>query len=274
MKILMTKSKWEMWGASLPEFLKRAKADGFDAVEVFLPAQKESARDIATMVSDHGLALVGQIVTTGPDPQAHIEALEHHFSFAAATGPLLVNSHTGRDIFPFEDNLRIFRRAIELSRDSGVLLAHETHRSRPTSSGPETRRYLEALEELRLTADFSHWVCVHETDLSDQPGNVALAMERTVHVHARVGFDEGPQVPDPLAPEWETWTATHIAFWKRIIEIRKASGAPHLTITPEFGPPPYMPIEPHTRRPLADTWETNVRFKNHLRKVFAVDPAG
>ena len=35
MQIVFTKSKWEMWDDPLPDFLGRAKKDGFDAVEPY-----------------------------------------------------------------------------------------------------------------------------------------------------------------------------------------------------------------------------------------------
>ncbi len=267
MKLLYTKSRWEMQAtASVADFLARAQADGFDAVEINLSAPDATAREIAAMVVDHGLKLVAQIQTAGATPDEHIDSLERRFAFAAETTPLLINSHTGRDVFSFAENLRIFERGCELSQVSGITFTNETHRSRPTSSGPETRRFLEALPEMRLNADFSHWVCVHESDLSDQPENVDAAIQRTSHVHARVGFDQGPQVADPLATESQRWTELHLGWWRRIISAREATGDDFLTITPEFGPPPYMPTEPHTQRPLADAWETNVRFNDWLRE--------
>jgi hypothetical protein len=55
-----------------------------------------------------------------------------------------------------------------------------------------------------------------------------------------------------------------VALWRRIIAARKADASPFLVITPEFGPPPYMPVEPFTRRPMADPWEVNVAFRQQL----------
>ena len=31
---------------------------------------------------------------------------------------------------------------------------------------------------------------------------IDAAIPHVLHVHARVGFDQGPQVSDPFAPEW------------------------------------------------------------------------
>ena len=40
---------------------------------------------------------------------------------------------------------------------------------------------------------------------------------------------------------------------------------PEITITPEFGPFPYMPQEPFTQKPLSNQWETNIEMKNYLQ---------
>lgn len=269
MKLLFGKSKWEMTEAPLETFLRRAKADGFDVVEIFLPALSETSDEIRELVSAHGLQLVAQIGTEGAIPADHLASLEKRFAFAAATGPLMINSHTGRDIFAFNENCRILERAIQLAKEANILMTHETHRGRATFAATETRRYLEALQNLHLTADFSHWFCVHESDLSDQPENVSLAIQRARYIHARVGFEEGPQIANPAAPEWQAMTGKFMALWRRIVDARKCESAPFLVITPEFGPPPYMPVEPFTGRPLADAWAVNAQFHIELRKLLA-----
>ena len=38
------------------------------------------------------------------------------------------------------------------------------------------------------------------------------------------------------------------------------------TITPEFGPFPYMPQEPFTKKPLSNQWEINLQMKNYLQQ--------
>ncbi len=106
---------------------------------------------------------------------------------------------------------------------------------------------------------------VHESDLSDQPDNLEIAINRAIHIHARVGYEEGPQVNDPRAPEWSTHLENHINLWKRIAENRKSQGAEYLTITPEFGPIPYVPTLPYTQKPLADVWEINVFIRDTLK---------
>jgi sugar phosphate isomerase/epimerase len=269
MEIVFCKSKWEMWHDPIETFLDRTASDGFDATELYLATVDEPASVIARMHNERGLRLVGQILTEGETPEAHIESFDRIADVALDAGSLLVNVHAGRDIFSFADNVRLLERIVTRSRESGVPFTVETHRSRPTYSAIETRRYLEALPELRLTADFSHWMVVHESDLSDQEDNVRIAIERSDHIHARVGYAEGPQVPDPRADEWRPQVDRHVDLWTKIFDARHGEASPLLTITPEFGPPDYMHTAPYSRAPVADAWEVNVWMLSHLRSVVA-----
>ena len=104
--------------------------------------------------------------------------------------------------------------------------------------------------------------------LTDQADTVQLALQRTAHIHARVGHPEGPQVNDPRAPEWEKIVARHLGWWDEVIKRQKANGKT-TTILTEFGPPDYMPTEPYTRKPLADQWAVNVYMMQLLRKRYS-----
>jgi sugar phosphate isomerase/epimerase len=269
-KLIFGKSKWEMWDDPLEVFVQRAAASGFAATEIFLGSLRESPGEIAGLHASHGLRLIGQILTQGQTHQDHIQNLESQFEFAAQCDVAFINSHTGRDIFPFEENLQIFERVVQLSQNSGIPILIETHRGRPTYSAIETRKYLEALPELRLTADFSHWMVVHESDLSDQRDTVELAMTRADYIHARVGYAEGPQIPDPRAPEWQQAVDSHVRLWQMIVDQKKDSGKESLYVTPEFGPPAYMHTAPFTNQPVGDVWEQNVYMRDLLASTLEI----
>lgn len=61
-----------------------------------------------------------------------------------------------------------------------------------------------------------------------------------------------PQVSDPRAPEWDLHLTTHERWWDIIWDSQKRRGIETSYLTPEFGPPPYMPTLPHTGVPVAD----------------------
>ena len=264
LKLIFGKSKWEMSDDPLEVFLQRVTASGFEATEIYLGSLHESPTEIARLHTIYGLRLIGQILTRGGSYQDHIKSLESQFEFAAQCQVAFINSHAGRDIFSFAENVQVFQRITQLSQSSGIPILIETHRGRPTYSGIETRKYLDAVPELRLTADFSHWMVVHESDLADQRTNVELAMTRVDYIHARVGYAEGPQIPDPRAPEWQGAVARHLQPWQQIIDQHKRNDEESLYITPEFGPPAYMHTLPFTNQPVGDVWEQNVYMKDLL----------
>jgi hypothetical protein len=268
MKLLYTKSNWEVSHLSLPEFLTRVRHDGFDASEIYLPNRSESPATVAAIHEEFGLKLIAQAATSGRSVAEHVETLDKWYRHGVAAKAIAVNFHTGRDIFTHEQNLAIFQHGQKLMEELGVPLLHETHRGRALFTGPGTFRYLREIPGLLLTTDFSHWFCVHESDLKDQEENLDTAIHAARHIHARVGFGEGPQVGDPRGPAFTGWLERHKELWAKIIAFRKAAGAPFLTITPEFGPPPYMPVHPLTDEPVADTWEVNGWMREHLISVF------
>jgi sugar phosphate isomerase/epimerase len=267
MRLIFGKSKWEMWADPLQTFLQRVKDCGFTATEIYLASLSEPPNQIAALHEHYGLKLIGQVITQGKDRQEHQASFEQQFDLAAQCGAILVNSYAGRDIFCFEDNVAIFEQGIQLGLERGIPVLLETHRGRPTYSAIQTRLYLEALPGLRLTADFSHWMVVHESDLSDQEDTLTLAIERSDHIHARVGYPEGPQVTDPRAPEWQDTLARHLGLWQRIVDLRKAEGKHLMFITPEFGPPGYMHTLPFTNQPVGDVWEINVYMREMLQNA-------
>ncbi len=266
MRLRIARSKWDMDALPLDRFLVMIGTAGFDATDIHIPSLRESPEETAALHARHGIPLVAMITSEGRTPEEHCSSLAGRFALAARCAPVHINCHTGRDTFSRDENLTVFREALALSRRFGVSVSHETHRGRATYSAPATRELLQAMPELRLTADFSHWCCVHESLLADQGEALELAIARTDYVHARVGHIEGPQVSDPRAPEWRAEMEAHMGWWRRIAGAHRAAGAEELILCPEFGPAPYMPLLPYSRRPVADLWEITLYMKDILRE--------
>jgi hypothetical protein len=125
---------------------------------------------------------------------------------------------------------------------------------------------LNVFPNLKLIADLSHFCVVSESDLSDQQDLLTRIYPNIQHIHARVGFEQSPQVNHPFAPEWKKHLDQYTTWWKEIIALQSQKGAAHLTITPEFGPFPYMPQAPFTQQPLSDQWEVNSLMKTYLQE--------
>jgi hypothetical protein len=258
------------WGNQAPydDFCAKAKAAGFDGVETWVSL--DEARQAATVatIRRHGLAVGMLIGGREADPDAHLATFAAQLPVALAAKPAYVNCHTGRDWFDAARNQRFFDLAHDAAARSGIPIHHETHRARALYSASVAKDCLRRDPKLRLTFDVSHWCVVSESLLADQAEAVELAISRSDHIHARVGQAQAPQVGDPRAPEWEAALNAHLAWWDRIVAIKKAAGAP-LTMLSEFGPVPYTPALPYTREPVSDAWGINVWMMELFRKRYA-----
>lgn len=188
----------------------------------------------------------------GGTVEEHLASLKSQINECVDAGPLFFNCHSGSDTWAVTEAEDFFGAALEIEKRAGVTLSHETHRSRYFANPWSTREILSRLPELKITCDLSHWVCVAERLLQDCEEIIDLCATRCHHVHARVGHEEGPQVSDPRSPEWKGHLEAHEAWWKKIWNAQEASGYAVSTLTPEFGPPPYLPTIPWTKEPVAD----------------------
>ena len=121
--------------------------------------------------------------------------------------------------------------------------------------------------KLGITLDISHWCNVHESYLEDQAPAVQKALTHTRHLHARIGHTQSAQVNDPRAPEWKDTVQKFYSWWDKLLLLQSKKNKP-FTITTEFGPFPYMPEAPYTRKALADQWELNVFMLKILQKRY------
>lgn len=270
MQIKILSALWGYEHYDLDVMLNRIRTAGFDGIETAVP-EDEGRRDLLlSLVEKYGLCLVvQQHQADGVNFEAYRQSFSLWLERSVAVKPLLVNSHTGRDYFSLEQNLELIDMAATLSAKSGIKIVHETHRGRFGFSATAMKGYFEVRPELLIAADLSHWVCVSEGFLKGFDWVVRQAVARTRLVHARVGYEEGPQVPDPRAPEWNYATAQFLLWWDKIVEASVQRGEDLLLFTAEFGPPPYLQTEPFTRRPLADLFEINCHMKDLLAERYA-----
>jgi len=180
-----------------------------------------------------------------------------------------LNSQTGKDFFSFQENKALIDMASDFGRDNRVMVSHETHRNKFSFAAHVTREYLDAIPSLKLSLDASHWVCAAESLLYDQMETMRLATGRTEHIHARVGYPQGPQVSDPRLAEWGEALEAHLAWWDRAVQQQRQRQDPTpITITTEFGPYPYMVRLPGGGD-IADQWEINTWMMNFLKDRYA-----
>jgi sugar phosphate isomerase/epimerase len=251
------------WGSEhLPweEFFLKAKNAGYDGIEYAISAatEEDTLDQVWNLAEKHDMKMIAQhFDTNSSDFSEHYDQYATWLERIKPYPCTRINSQTGKDFFSFEENYSLISLA-------GPGIVHEMHRGKFSFAAHVTTKYLKADPDLRLTFDISHWVAVAESFLDDQAEAVQMAIERADHIHARVGYPEGPQVPDPRKPEWQEAVSIHLAWWNRIGQRKQPEEL--LTVTTEFGPYPYLVHE-------ASQWDMNVYMLQLLKKELVTMPS-
>ena len=251
----------------------------------------------AKEIDDAGLGLIVGVYSSWRDyddddpadlhspPPTQIEPLREEIFEAADLGAIKVNCHSGSDSWTEDESFRFFESIEELrwsgglNLPPGVGLGHETHRGRPLGSPWVAYRLLMRLPRLRLTSDYSHWVLSCERYFgrhgSDgmEIGALRYVADRVDHVHARVGTTQSPQVDDVRReiisnPEGIRAFEDH---WRAIRNSISARGGTEMSVTPEYGPPPYAPGGNATGDSL---WDATEAAAAHVREVLGGNDYG
>ena len=274
-KLMVVRPRWGN-DDPLPSFLQQAAFDGFDGVELGLPIQAKEQRELVDFAAEFDLGLIGEVATgdwwvpqAQRSEQEHFDDMRRALDASAACGAWHLNAMAGYDAWAISKSVDFFARCQEAAAERQVTLCIETHRSRSLSTPWATLEILKQLPSLNLTCDFSHWVVVCERLLDGCDEAVAAAAHQAHHIHARVGHAQGPQVPDPAAPEYAPELEAHLGWWRQCWSSMAARGLTRITMNPEFGVDRYLPLLPYTQQPVADLASIQCWMASTLRKEYA-----
>lgn len=268
--------RWGSEDISWPNFVRMVKDAGYDGVEVY-PLQTPADKDIMLQELDNAgleFSLLHAEMKEGRDFDKYLLALERNL-YELATyqndtiQPKFITTQTGREYYTRQQVAKCFEVCDRISSETGIKIIQETHRNKWSYAAHVVKPYLEDFPKLELALDLSHWVCVSESYLEDQQEAVDLAIAHTIHLHARVGHMEGPQITDPRAPENAEALNHHLIWWDKWIKRQTEQKVEICTITPEFGPPPYMAYQPFTTQPIASQWDINRFMMEMLKNRYA-----
>ncbi len=267
-----------LWGhtGNMDEAIAACHEHGFAGVEGPAPAGPDERKRFRTKLAHAGLGFIAEICTAGsyiPKRQAtlpeHLESLRRQAEAAMDCHPRFLTVIAGCDAWSVGQSVDFFGEAMAAADKLGVPASFETHRSRSLFNPWTTRDILLQLPALRLTCDFSHWCVVCERLIDTESEVLALCAERAQHIHARVGYDQGPQVPHPAAPGHREALEAHERWWTQIWRSQMARGMTVTTMTPEFGPDGYLHCMPFTSIPVADLSQINHWMAERERQAFA-----
>lgn len=255
-----------LWGhqGSWQQALDEALGAGFDGLEARLPETAAQRSANARLLREQNVPYIATLFTSTPvlprqtdTPEAHLRDLRRKLDWAAELAPRLVNILPGNDRWALAEQVDFFGSALELVDASGLRCCFEIHRGRSLYSPWVTLELIRQLPDLRFTSDISHWLVTCERLLDDPADDLSPFVERVDHIQARVGYDQGPQVPHPGAPEYAEALAFHQRHWESIWSSQERRGLESTTLTPEFGPDGYLHHLPFTDVPVADLWQLN-----------------
>lgn len=229
-----------------------ASSSRYAGIEADLPADLADQRHLAEVCDAEGLRLIPMVLIEGQTPGQQLEDFRIRVSQALELKPRAIVVHSGRDVWSLEESIDFYGRVVSLEQELGCRVAHETHRRRPLGTPWVTAQILESNPHLRLCCDFSHWVVVCERLLGDLEHVVSMAADRAIHLHARVGSDQAPQVQDPASSAAAECLAAFEVWWAVVWDAQRRAGIEIATSTPEYGPPPYQVDGGGDPRMLAD----------------------
>lgn len=165
----------------------------------------------------------------------------------------------------------IIRKWIEIADELNVDIMFETHRDCITNDMFLTLELLEAVPEMRLCADFSHYVLNRELSLpmsEDFKQYFAVLTHRSDCFQGRIASREQIQIPIAF-PQHAEWVELFKQFWHDGFKSWRARNDKdaELVFLCELGPPQYA-ITDADGHELSNRWEEALIIKNWVREMW------
>ncbi len=168
------------------------------------------------------------------------------------------------------DMIPVIRAWIEMGAAEGVPVQFETHRNCITNDLLPTLELIDAIPEMRLCADLSHFVVDREFRFPISAHDDVLIrriLERSDSFQGRVATREQIQVPIGF-PQHRRWYDQFAAWWEagfRLWRARNPAGACNFLC--ELGPPEYA-ITGADGRELSDRWQEALEIRARVRGIW------
>ena len=249
---------------TLDEKLQMIHRAGFDGAGVRF-ADRAYAREVTDFLKSHGMTWQAQAYPQTLDDLKPI--IDHVLEFGADHLNVQpdVRPYTVQECIPLLEGWR------RMAHDAGIPMQIETHRNRMTTDLFFTLHILDALPDLRLTGDLSHYVVGREFWYPVSDEDHAL-MHRIIDncwgFHGRVASREQIQLQISF-PHHQHWVEVFMGWWERGFRQwkRKAGSNETLTFLCELGPPEYA-MTGADGYELSDRWQEALMMKDMVRDLW------
>ena len=243
------------------EMIAEAGYDGMD----LMSGQPEEARRAKALLDRHGLAC-----TCCAFPKS-VEGLRADIDLARELGAVHLNI-IGQ-VFPFTvaEGAEVIRAWLAMCDAAGVPAMIETHRDCITTDMFYMLQLMEAVPEMPVCADLSHYVVGREfgwpIDNRTQ-GQIRQILERSKGFQGRVASREQIQVQISF-PHHRDWLDLFLGWWEegfRLWRAREPADA-ILNFLCELGPKEYAITGPDGYE-LSDRWDEALTIKRLVREIW------
>jgi hypothetical protein len=249
----------------VPERFDRVKDAGYDGLAIDLGALDLPAAQ--SYVREYARTGLKGLVIAFP---ASIEALRPALHLAKDIGaPFVVV--VGK-VMPLavEDMIPVVHGWLRVAAEEAIPIQFETHRNCITNDLFSTLLMLDAVPEMRMCADLSHYVVDREMMLPIAPqmqSYVSRILERSDSFQGRIATRSQIQVPIGFA-QHRVWLEIFLGWWKEgFSSWRMRAPNQDLVFLCELGPPNYA-ITDANGDELSDRWEEALLLRRLALKIW------
>jgi hypothetical protein len=166
---------------------------------------------------------------------------------------------------------RVVRHWMEDARRAGLPLLFETHRDCTLNDLHYTLQLIEAIPEMRLCADLSHYVIDREMRLPLRDTDrkfMQRILQRSDCFQGRIANREQIQVQIGF-PQHQPWVEQFKVWWRDGIAMWRARNDEDATLVflCELGPPPYAMTDANQAE-LSDRWQEALQIREWVREIW------
>jgi sugar phosphate isomerase/epimerase len=248
------------------KFEKIAEA-GFSGVSYLLPSP-EDMDEWHRLLDRYKLSF--SAIAFPAKPQDMIDVIQHANQFGKVQ---YINSQVMDSFVIDKVAIHLLDGLLKVSEESKIPHFIETHRGTVTQDLIRTAGYVDALPELRLMIDLSHYVVAGE--ILGTNANVESyfdkILERSAGIHGRVSSGEQIQVDvgvngeHPMMEHFTRWWRKGMVHW-----LKQAKPGDLFPFCSELGPPNYYAItrrdEEGQEHEVSDRWQQALLFKRIIEE--------
>ena len=140
------------WGfdGTMDVYCDKVKKAGYDGIEIWWPMEKKDQDELFAVLKKYNLEVGFLCAGHQSDYNENLQLFKQMTEAAATNNiqkPLYINCHSGKDFFSFDQSKTFIDHTLQLSKQTGIPIYHETHRSRILFAAPFAKHYMEKIPE-------------------------------------------------------------------------------------------------------------------------------